>query len=167
MQNDKEHSSDLNQHTIAQNNTITQPLDDIELEWESNDKSCSGKTTLGNRIKKLERVIKAEEDSIAQEMEQMRELNAELDHAATEAVGEDAYDQILNGTVDWSQWDPQDIAANEAYSIGVELELEKARWAEVIEATNAAAMKQMKESEKVSVGTSLWKVGVLTFGCRN
>ena len=155
LHGDQERSLDLAQHAIAQNNAITQPLDEIELDWESNDKSRSGKTTLGNRIKKLERVIKTEEESMAHEMEQLRELNLELDHVAMEVLGENAYEQVLNGTLDWSHWDPQQETVNEAYGADIDIELERARWADIIEATNAAAMNEMRESEKVSLSPLL------------
>lgn len=154
LQNDNDHSLDVAQHADAHKNAITQPLDDIELDWQTNDKSRSGTTTLGNRIKKLERVIEAEDKSIEYDMEQLRELNFELDRAAMDVLGEDGYGQVLDGTLDWSHWDPQDEATNEGFGIEIELALEKARWADVIEATNEAAMKKMKESEQVSLSRS-------------
>ena len=142
--------SNLGPLAAANRDTITQPLDEVELEWESNDKSRFGRTTLGNRINKLKKVVMAEETLIGHEMEQLRELNLELDHAAMEVMGEDAYEQVLQGGPNLSHWDPQQQNVNQFYGVEVELELEKARWADVIEATNNAAMNAMRESEKVS-----------------
>ena len=149
------HSSNLAQLAVAKRDAVTQLLDEVELEWESNDKLRSGRTTLGNRIKKLEKVVMAEEASIGREMEQLRELNLELDYAAMEVMGENAYDQVLQGNHDWSCWDLQQQNEVESYSVEAELELEKARWADVIEATNKAAKDAMKESEKVRTSLSL------------
>lgn len=138
----------------AKKDKLTQPLDVMELDWESNDKSRSGKTTLGSRIKKLEKVINVEEESIAREMEHLRELNLELEYAAMEVVGVDVNNQVLSGNLDWYHWDPQQDTVNETLSAEIELEIEKSRWADVFEATNTAAINEMKESEKVSSSPS-------------
>lgn len=150
LHDDNEHSLDSARNTHAQNDAITQPFDDFELDWESDDKLRSGKTTVGNRIKKLEKVIETEEQSIAHDMEQLRQVNLELDQAMLEILGENAYGQVLDGALDWSHWEPQEETTNGSFGAGVALELEKAKWKEVIDATNKAAMDEMRASEKVS-----------------
>ena len=134
------------QQAIHENDFVTQELNELELEWESHDKSQSGTTTLGTRISKFEKVLKAEEASISRDCEKLNDLDIEIRTLATEVVGQDDYDRFLAGTVDWTI--PSGVGVHD---VPAEIEAERARYAKLLEDMNKASMKAMRESEDVII----------------
>ena len=133
----------------AKEDMMTQPAGEVLLEWESVDTAHSGKTTLNSRIRKLGKIMEAEEASIGQAMEQLRQVNLELEQTRTEIEGSERQEEV---NLDVPICGQEDQASTGASSMQAQLKIEHSKWRDAIDSSNKVTVKRMTDSEKVRPG---------------
>lgn len=135
---------DLKMQAVRASDAIVQPLREQELDWVSSNGKQSGKTPLGNRMKKFEKVFAAEEVEIARQSLELRDIDAEIHSLALELVGQEGYERVMAGNFGKSTW-----LGNEQREMHATIEKETQRFLEQIEQASNVSMQIMKDSEKV------------------
>ena len=121
---------------------FTAPFKNEEIEWMSTDGKQSGTILLSNRMKKLKKTIDVEEQELRRQWEDWLEVDAEIVRLAAELVGTP---NELSG-VDPNRHDTLSMDQREMTE---EIEAEKVRFGKLMEQAAKAAMRSMKETEKV------------------
>ena len=141
LKDTEEDSNKLEQLRLYSHKELSAPLKDEEFQQFAKGKSL-GPTTLGQRMKILEQTLNREEEELQRQWEEYQAVETELESLAAE-IG------ISNGT------NLSAVQASKFFgAMGTEmqkgLEIEKARFVEMMLQHGKESLKRMKASEKVA-----------------
>lgn len=134
----------LGEQAVQAHEAITRPLGSQVLDWSLNDGTRSGNAILGQRLKKFEKIIAAEEKEIEQQLGAWSEADAQIRQLAYDLVGQDGFGRVMAGQSTHSTEERQQKELHK------EVEVEKARLNMQIEKESKSSTKFMRESEKVN-----------------
>ena len=127
---------------------LTQPLKDEELEWISADGNRTGTTTLGSRMKRLQKTVETQEEELARQLDEWNKCQAELREMVLQYFGLQGLKQMEEG-----MFEVGNALSEEFMEFKEEIDAEKQRFAAMIKEARNASVKQMKQSEEVSDST--------------
>lgn len=142
------HYTQLHADAALANRALAMPFGQQELEWTSHDGKQSGSTTLGVRMKRLERMIENEEKELNLQQADWSAVQMEIFNLVSEIVGPAGLDQWLAGNHETST-----LVKGATERAEREIAVEKNKFMADIEKLEKDSMKKMKESEKVSAIT--------------
>lgn len=134
----------MHKDSVLFNQTLALPFKNEELKWTSLDGKQSGSTTLGVRMKRLEKTIEAEEKELNLQQADWSAVQMEILTLVSEMVGLAGLDQWLAGNLDTNTF------VNGAFKKAeLEVAAEKEKFVAEIEKLEKDSLKKMKDSEKV------------------
>ena len=133
------------QDVLEDNQAMSQPFQDDELEWISTDRNRTGKTILGLRMKRFHKTVETHAQELARHLDDWNSCQAELRDMILEYFGPEGLKQMEEGT-----FEVGNALSEEFKEFKEEIDAEKKRFATMIKESRNASVKQMKESEEVS-----------------
>lgn len=124
---------------------LAQPLKDEELEWISADGNRTGTTTLGSRMKRLQKTVDTQEQELAYQLDDWNNCQTELREMVLQYFGPEGLKQMEEG-----MFEVGNALSEEFMEFKEEIDAEKKRFAAMIKEARNASVKQMKQSEEVS-----------------
>ncbi len=140
-----QHFREKEQDVLEDNQAMTQPFQDEELEWISAEGNRTGKTILGLRMKKFHKTVETHAQELACHLDDWNKCQAELRDMVLEYFGPEGLKQMEEGT-----FEVGNALSEEFKEFKEEIDGEKKRFAIMIKESRNASIKQMKESEEVS-----------------
>ena len=133
------------QDALKENQALTQPFQDDELDWISADGNRTGTTILSSRMKKFQKTLDTQEQKLAGHLDEWNKCQAEFRDIIVEYFGPEGLKQMEEGVFEVGN------ALSEEYKeFKEEIDAEKKRFAAMLKKSGDTSVERMKESEKVS-----------------
>lgn len=129
---------------VGEIESLARPVGFEVLEWESANRERHGQTTVENRMKRLEKVLKAEEASLSRHAQQLVDIDNSILDLAKEIFGPETSESSLLGEKEPEAWNG--IGMQE---LRTAFDGQKNRYCEMIDEAIGSSLESMRESEQV------------------